>query len=611
MAVYRKSNQGNQLQGVADDDDDDDGYERKNKQKSGLITQTTSRIRSLFTGQGNESKEEEEEDSQDYSDDNDDHEPHVHYAGHLYSQDDQPKPFKANEDSDLSDEENENDAQNKNQPKPGLISQMTSGIGSLFGRNNVENDDDDDDENSDDDIERLDPRFNPFPNRKKVFYNPRPASNQPFPDQMFDRRFYEKKDERERREKREQEREQERIQRAEQVKRQQEELKREQEEYIRRQQEEQDRIREERRRQQEEELLRRKIEQDLIRENEKIRREQEEQRRREQQKQDSFQQEQEELRRQEQEERDRIRRENERIRREQEEQDRIREEERRRWEQNQKRRQQEEQDRNRRQQEQQQQEEEEARRRWYEDEQKQYNQNGGKKANPDEAPKLPVLAAADLGPCDSKPRKKYSGGCSFDVRLCGRTCDEFFFANGVAERCPEGLCKGPEFQDAYRHHPDKCRESGIPEEKREEADKFLKRLNLCRETVYLAPQQKKYSLSGFPHKIKKEMRKCPQIKSTTVKAGKIMIGQDGHKYQATPNSRGIHYWKRIATHPKPTKHRLSKSFFSKSKSKSKLRQAPARSATTFPLATIKIGQNGKKWQVILTSNGVKRWKQMV
>lgn len=40
------------------------------------------------------------------------------------------------------------------------------------------------------------------------------------------------------------------------------------------------------------------------------------------------------------------------------------------------------------------------------------------------------------------------------------------------------------------------------------------------------------------------------------------------------------------------------------------RLAPTKSATEFPVGTIRKGQDGKKWKVIKTKNGIQRWQRM-
>ena len=39
------------------------------------------------------------------------------------------------------------------------------------------------------------------------------------------------------------------------------------------------------------------------------------------------------------------------------------------------------------------------------------------------------------------------------------------------------------------------------------------------------------------------------------------------------------------------------------------RPSPSESATLFPVGTIKIGNDGDNWKVILTKNNIKRWKK--
>ena len=38
------------------------------------------------------------------------------------------------------------------------------------------------------------------------------------------------------------------------------------------------------------------------------------------------------------------------------------------------------------------------------------------------------------------------------------------------------------------------------------------------------------------------------------------------------------------------------------------RKSPTESATLYKVGTVKVGNDGNKWKVSLTSNGVQRWK---
>jgi len=119
-------------------------------------------------------------------------------------------------------------------------------------------------------------------------------------------------------------------------------------------------------------------------------------------------------------------------------------------------------------------------------------------------------------------------------------------------------------------------------------------------------------------------RPSPTVNSMDLEVGKKRTGNDGNKWVVSLDKNGRHIWKKDRNlHYNKIQRTLSRNTATKTKTKTKtktnenktrssgndgVRKSPEKSATIYKEGTKRIGLDGNKWIIAVSSNGVKRWK---